>query len=158
MVTSSRRQTKPTHSLTASSSIGSNSSEASKFKAVKPQLPEIHIKPLPRNVKHFHLKNNRASSANVWNTSPTVAYDHTTQDSNSITSCNQITSKNLFSPKGIPNCEVVEKPIDYLVERIETKPPVSRHPVDVSFETQQGYESCQLLPMIPRHFQGNPAE
>ena len=60
MVTSSRRQTKPTHSLTASSSKGSNSSEASKFKAVKPQLPEIHIKPLPRNVKHFHLKNNRA--------------------------------------------------------------------------------------------------
>ena len=60
-VASSRRQTKPTHSstislLTASSSKGSNSSEVSRFKPIKPQLPEIHIKSVPRNVKISSLQ------------------------------------------------------------------------------------------------------
>ena len=74
---SSCHQTKPAHSsavssLTASSSKGSSSSEVSRFKPVKPQLPEIHIKPVPRNVKHFQLENNHLSSANILNTSPTL--------------------------------------------------------------------------------------
>ena len=116
-VASSRRQTKPTHSstislLTASSSKGSNSSEVSRFKPIKSQLPEIRIKPVPRNVKHFQLENNHQSPANISTTSP----DHTTHDSNIITSCNQITDKNLFSSKGIPNCEVVDKFIDDVIE------------------------------------------
>ena len=111
-VASCRGQTKPTHSstissLTTSSSKGSNSSEASRFKPVKPQLPEIHIKPDPKNVKHFQLENNHPSFANFLNTSPTAAYDHTTHDSNNIRSCNQIIDRNLFNSKGIPNCEVV---------------------------------------------------
>ena len=159
-VASSRRQTKPTHSstislLTASSSKGSNSSEVSRFKPIKPQLPEIHIKSVPKNVKHFPLANDHQSPANVLTTSSTVAYDHTTHDSNNITSCNQITDKNLFGSKGIPNCEVVYKFIDGLTEGVETKLPVSRHPVDVSFAIQQEYESRQLPPMILRHFRGN---
>ena len=158
-VASSRRQTKPTHSstislLTASSSKGSNSSEVSRFKPIKSQLPEIRIKPVPRNVKHFQLENNHQSPVNVLTTS-TVAYDHTTHDSNNIISCNQITDKNLFDSKGIPNCEVVYKFIDGLTEGVETKLPVSRHPVDVSFAIQQEYESRQLPPMILRHFRGN---
>ena len=158
-VYSSRRQTKPTHSstislLTASSSKGSNSSEVSRFKPIKPQLPKIHIKSVPRNVKHFDLANDQ-SPANVLTTSPTVAYDHTTHDSNNITSCNQITNKNLFSSKEIPNCEMVDKLIDDFIEGVETKLPVSRHPVDVSFAIQQEYESRQLPPMILRHFRGN---
>ena len=161
-VYSSRRQTKPTHSstislLTASSSKGSNSSEVSRFKPIKPQLPKIHIKSVPRNVKHFDLANDQ-SPANVLTTSPTVAYDHTTHDSNNITSCNQITNKNLFSSKEIPNCEMVDKLIDDFIEGVETKLPVSRHPVDVSFAIQQEYESRQLPPMIRRHFHGNSAE
>ena len=58
VVASSRRQTKLTHSstiilLTVSSSKGSNSSEVNRFTPIKPQLPEIDIKPVPRNVKHF---------------------------------------------------------------------------------------------------------
>ena len=77
-VYSSHRQTKPTHSstislLTASSSKGSNSSEVSRFKPIKSQLPEIRIKPVPRNVKHFQLENNHQSPANVLTTSPTIA-------------------------------------------------------------------------------------
>ena len=162
-VASSCRQTKPTHSstislLTASSSKGSNSSEVSRFKPIKPQLAEIHIKPVPRNVKHFQLENNHQSPASVLTISPTVAYDHTTHDSDNITSCNQITNKNLFSTKAIPNCEMVDKLIDDLIEGVETKLPVSRHPVDVSFAIQQEYESRRLPPMILRHFRRNSAE
>ena len=94
-VASSRRQTKPTHSfkissLTGSSSKGFNISEASRFKTVKSHLPEIHIKPVPRNVKHFLLENNHPLSPNVLNAFPAVANDHTTHESNDI-ACNQIT-------------------------------------------------------------------
>ena len=153
-VASPRRQTKPTHSstisfLTAPSSKGSNSSGVSKFKPIKLQLPEIHIKPVSRNVKHFQLENDHQSSANVLNT---------THDSNNIISCNQITDRNLFRSKGIPNCEVVGKFIDDLIEGVESKLTVSRHPVDVSFAIQKECESRQLLPMILRHFCGNPGE
>ena len=161
-VASSCRQSKPTHSstislLTASSSKGSNSSEVSRFKPIKPQLPKIHIKSVPRNVKHFQLANDQ-SPANILTTSPTVAYDHTTHHSNNITSCNQITDKNQFSLKGIPNYEVADKFIYDLTEGVETKLQVSRHPVDVNFAIQQEYESRQLPPMVLRHFHGNPAE
>ena len=154
-VASSCRQTKPTHSstislLTASSSKGSNSSEVSRFKPIKSQLPEIRIKPVPRNVNYFQLENNHQSPVNVL-TASTVAYDHITHDSNNITSCNQITDKILFGS----NCEVVYKFIDGLTEGVETKLPVSRHLVDVSFAIQQEYESRQLPPMILRHFRGN---
>ena len=90
-IVSSRRRTKPVlsskiSSVTASSSKGSNSSEASRFKPVKPQLPEIHLKPVPRNVKYFQRENNPPSSANVLNISPTVSFDHTTHGSNYIAS------------------------------------------------------------------------
>ena len=114
VVASSRCQTKPTHSPTISllTVSSSNSSEVNRFKPIKPQLPEIDIKPVPRNVKHFQLENNHQSPANISTTSP----DHTTHDSNVITSCNQITDKNLFSSKGIPNCEVVDKFIDDVIE------------------------------------------
>ena len=90
------------------------------------------MKPVSRNVKHFQLENNHPSYANVLNVSPTIAYDHTTHDSNNITSYNQITDKNLFSSKGIPNCEVVPNTLIDLIG-VEIKLPVSRHPVDVSF-------------------------
>ena len=161
-VTSSRHQTKPTYSstissLTVSSSKGSNSSEVNRFKPIKPKLPEIPTKSVPRNVKHFQLENNHQSPANVLTKSPIVAYDHTTHDSNNITSCNQITDKNLFSSKGIPNCEVVDKFIDDLIG-VETKLPVSRHPVDDSFAIKQEYKSHQLPPMILHHFCGNLTE
>ena len=162
-VASSLCQTKPTHSstissLTASYSNGSNSSEAIRFKPVKPQLTDIHIKQVRRNVEHFQLENNHPSSSNVINTSPTVAYDHTTHDSNNITSCNQITQQNLFSSKGIQNCEVVDKCIDDLIKGSETKLPVSRHFVNVNFVIQQENESRQLPPLILHHFRGNPVE
>ena len=75
-----------------------------------------------------------------------------------ITSCNQITDKNQFSSKGIPNCKVLDKFIDDLTEGVETKLPVSRNPVEVNFAIQQEYESRQLPPMILRHFRGNAAE
>ena len=52
---------------------------------------------------------------------------------------------------------MVDKFIDDLIG-VETKLPVSRHPVDVSFAIQQEYKSCQLPPMILCHFCGNPAE
>ena len=50
---------------------------------------------------------------------------------------------------------MVDKLIDDFIEGVETKLPVSRHPVDVSFAIQQEYESRQLPPMILRHFRGN---
>ena len=81
VVASTRCQTKPTHSstissLTASSSKGSNSSEASRFSPVKPQLSEIHIKPIPRNVKHFQYENNHPLSPNVLNTMLQMTIPH----------------------------------------------------------------------------------
>ena len=78
------KQTKSTDSstissLTASSWKGSNLSEASRFKPVKSQLPEIYRKPVPRNVKHFQLENTHPLSPNVLNRSPTVVNDRTTR-------------------------------------------------------------------------------
>ena len=117
-------------------------------------MTSAYAAPVPRNVKHFQLENNHPSSGNVLNTSPTAAHDHTTYDSNNIRSCNQITDKNLLSSKEIPNCEVVDKFIDDLIEGIETKAhrntPVSRHSVDVSLATHQECESRQLAPMMLR--------
>ena len=46
----------------------------------------------------------------------------------------------------------------YDLKGVETKLPVSRHPVDVNFAIQQEYESRQLPPMVLHHFHGNPAE
>ena len=53
---------------------------------------------------------------------------------------------------------MVDKFIDDLIEGVETNLPVSRHPVDVSFEMQQEYESRLLPPVILRHFRGKFAE
>ena len=94
-----------------------------------------------KKCEHFQLENNQQSNANVL----TIAYDHTTHDSNNITWCNQITDKKLFSSKGIPNCEVVDKFNDDLIEGVETKVPVSRHHVDVFLSYNKNTKAISCL-------------
>ena len=57
----------------------------------------------------------------------------------------EITNKNILSSKGIPSCEMVDKFIDDLIEGVETKLPVSRHPVTLVLKCSKNTKAVCYL-------------